>query len=431
MDKDIFVTQEQTLSKGSIFSAMFLVAGTCIGGGMLALPVATGVSGFFPSIAIMAICWAAMTVTALLLVEVSLWFEEGAHVITMTQKILGPIGKSVSWFLYLFICYASIVAYTAGGGIQIASAFHSYFSYPMSKEIGAFLFVGLFTLVIYCGSRFVGRVNTILFVAMILAYLGLVVVGLDEIKPSLLSFRKWGGSLIAVPFLLTAFSFQTMVPSLTPYLKQNPKALRTAIIGGTSIAFLIYAIWQVLILGIVPVDGHNGLAAALMKGEPATQFLRQHVTGAWICSVAQFFAFFAIATSFLGMTLGLFDFLSDGLSIKKEGIGKILLSVLIAVPTLIFAVKFERVFLVALETSGGFGDSILNGMIPLLMVWIGRYWMKFSNSFRVPGGKPLIIILFCFFTFTLILEILIQGNWIPSSYEEYQFLHLEHILDEV
>ena len=42
--------------KGSVLSAMFLVAGTCIGGGMLALPVATGVSGFIPSIAIMHFC---------------------------------------------------------------------------------------------------------------------------------------------------------------------------------------------------------------------------------------------------------------------------------------------------------------------------------------------------------------------------------------
>ncbi|CCB86667.1 amino acid permease [Parachlamydia acanthamoebae] len=423
--------QQQPISRGNIFSAMFLVAGTCIGGGMLALPVATGVSGFIPSLSIMAVCWLAMTLTALFLVEVSLWFEEGAHVITMTQKILGPIGKAVSWFLYLFICYASIVAYTAGGGIQIASALGHYLGLPISKEIGALIFVVFFTFVIYLGSRFVGKVNTILFVAMIAAYLGLVVVGIDEIHPTLLSYQKWNVSLFAVPFLLTAFSFQTMVPSLTPYLKSHPNALRWAIIGGTSIAFVIYAIWQSLILGIIPVGGHNGLAAALIKGEPATQCLHQHVIGTWICTVAEFFAFFAIATSFLGMTLGLFDFLADGLSIKKEGIGKVLLSILIAVPTLLFAVKFERIFLVALETSGGFGDSILNGMLPILMIWIGRYWMNLKGPFKVPGGKPLLAILFLFFTCTLFLEILIQGGWIASPYEEYHLHDLETLIHEV
>ncbi|MBS4168688.1 aromatic amino acid transport family protein [Parachlamydia sp. AcF125] len=422
--------QQQPISRGSIFSAMLLVAGTCIGGGMLALPVATGVSGFVPSLCIMAICWLAMTLTALFLVEVSLWFDEGAHVITMTNKILGPLGKGVSWFLYLFICYASIVAYTAGGGIQIASALGSYFNLQVSKEMGALIFVALFSSVIYLGNRFVGKVNTILFIAMIAAYFGLVVVGIDEIQSVLLSHQKWGVSLFAVPFLLTAFSFQTMVPSLTPYLKSHPNALRWAIMGGTSIAFIIYAIWQSLILGIVPVGGHNGLAAALIKGELATQCLHQHAFGSWFCNVAEFFAFFAIATSFLGMTLGLFDFLADGLSIKKEGMGKFLLSILIALPTLLLAVKFDRIFIVALETSGGFGDSILNGMLPILMVWIGRYWMNLKGSFKVPGGKPLLALLFLFFTCTLLLEILIQGGWISSPYEAFHLPELETLINE-
>jgi len=110
------VESQATVGKGAIISAMFLVGGTCIGGGMLALPVSTGVSGFFPSIAMMFVCWFAMTSTALLLLEISLWMSPGAHIITMTSQILGVPGKIVSWILYLFICYASRVAYTAGGG---------------------------------------------------------------------------------------------------------------------------------------------------------------------------------------------------------------------------------------------------------------------------------------------------------------------------
>lgn len=400
--------------KGSVISAMFLVAGTCIGGGMLALPVATGISGFFPSIIIMSICWIAMTSTALLLLEISLWMEEGVHLITMTSRILGVPGKAVSWFLYLFICYASIVAYTAGGGIQISSAVHHYAGICLSKHIGSVIFLLLFGSVIYCGSRVVGRVNAVLFIAMIAAYFALVGMGIPEVKLELLSQKKWSGALLAVPLLLTSFSFQTMVPSLTPYLKRHAKGLRIAIIGGTFIAFLIYAIWQSLMLGIVPVDGPNGLAEALNRGEPATQFLREHVQNVWLCTIAEYFAFFAIITSFLGIALGLFDFLADGLKIKKDFLGRILLGVLIVVPTLIFATQFERIFLLALDTSGGFGDSILNGIIPVLMVWIGRYRMGYVSEFKLPGGKIFLGIILCFFLFSLVLEILVQaGNLSP------------------
>jgi tyrosine-specific transport protein len=413
---------QEKVRKGSILSAMFLVAGTCVGGGMLALPVATGISGFLPSIAVMLICWLAMTLSALLLIEVSLWMEEGVHLISMTSRILGPFGKAVSWFLYLFICYASLIAYTAGGGFQVATAVSHYLNLPLLKEYGSVLFVVVFGAVIYLGSRVVGRVNAILFIAMVGAYFALVAVGAHEVDSELLSHQQWSGSLIAVPLLLTAFSFQTMVPSLTPYLKSNVSALRWAVIGGTTIALVIYAIWQSLILGIVPVEGPHGLAEALARGEPATQFLKEHVEGPWVYQIAEFFAFFAIITSFLGIALGLFDFLADGLKIRKKGSGKLLLGLLIVVPTLICATQFERVFLVALEISGGFGDSILNGLIPVLMIWIGRYHLKLDKeaSFRLPGGKPLLISLFVFFLCTLSLEILLQTGQMRTIYEPFE-----------
>lgn len=406
----------------NIISAIFLVAGTCIGGGMLALPVATGVSGFFPSIIMMILCWLAMTATALLLLEVSMWMEEGVHMISMTSRILGAPGKMVSWCLYLFICYASLVAYTAGGGVQVALAARDYFGWTIHKDWGATLFILIFGGVVYLGSQVVGRVNAILFMGMVAAYVALVGMGIPEVKNEFLLNYQWSGSLMAIPLLLTAFSFQTMVPSLTPYLKRNIKALRLAVMGGTAIAFLIYAIWQWLILGIVPVDGPNGLAEALRLGEPATQFLREHVEGHWISSIAEYFAFFAIITSFLGIAFGLYDFLADGLKIEKKGKGKVILGALIVIPTLIFATQFERAFLVALETSGGFGDSILNGLIPVMMVWIGRYHLKIGKdeTYGVRGGKPVLVLIFAFFLFTLLLEIALQTGQMATVYEPFE-----------
>lgn len=381
---------------------------------MLALPVATGVSGFFPSFVIMLVCWLAMTASGLLLLEVSMWMKEGVHLISMTSRFLGAPGRILSWVLYLFICYASLVAYTAGGGVQIASAFRDYFAVEISKELGAVIFIAFFGAVVYLGSRIVGRVNAILFVAMVAAYVALVGIGMPEVDGELLLHRHWPTSLMAVPLLLTSFSFQTMVPSLTPYLKRNAAALRLSVVGGTFIALVIYAVWQCLILGIVPVEGPNGLTQALIVGEPATQFLREHVNSRWICVIAEYFAFFAIVTSFLGIALGLFDFLADGLNIKKAGMGNLTLGLLIIVPTMICATYFERAFLVALDISGGFGDSILNGIIPVLMVWIGRYHLGLGKEGRawLPGGRPMLAVLFAFFLFTLGLATLIQAGYL-------------------
>lgn len=419
--------QQESSSPGNVISAIFLVAGTCIGGGMLALPVATGLNGFFPALAIMALCWAAMTISALLLLEVSLWMPEGAHVISMTSKFLGLPGKIAAWILYLFIGYASLVAYTAGGGAQVMHAFHDYLNLPISKDLGALLFLAAFSLVLYLGSRVVGKVNSLLFLAMIGAYLLLISFGIMEINPDLLDNITWGGSLATIPLLLTSFSFQTMVPSLTPYLKRHTNHLRIAIIGGTILTFLIYAIWEALVLGIVPVDGEFGLIAANNQGEPITRFLREHIHAGWICAVAEYFAFFAIVTSFLGIGLGLFDFLSDGLRIEKKGWGNLALGLLIAIPVLFFATQYERIFLIALDATGGFGDTILNGIIPVLMVWIGRYRLKNATGYRLFGGKPLLTATFCFFLFCLIIEILVISGYIRPIYQGYDLPEIHNV----
>lgn len=409
--------QPKAPHKGSIISAIFLVAGTCTGGGMLALPVATGISGFFPSALMMTICWLAMTASALFLLEVNLWLKEGAHVITMSSTILGPVGKAVSWFVFLFISYASLVAYTAAGGSLMMFGVENFLAFKLSKEVGCLLFILIFGGVIYLGNQFVGRVNSILFVALIVSYVALMGTGLSEVKVEKLFHHNWPTAFLAIPLLLTTFSFQTMLPSLTPYLNRNAKALRWAIIAGTTLTFIVYLLWQWLVLGIVPIHGPNSLVKALEMGEPITQFLRTHMKSNLVSTIAEYFAFFALVTSFLGIALGLFDFLSDGLKIKKTARGNVILSVLIIVPVFIFAAYFERIFLLALDTTGGFGDSILNGIIPVLMVWIGRYHLKFPAENRIPGGKPLLILVLLFFCGALILEALVHSGFVCSIFE--------------
>lgn len=372
---------------------------------MLALPLALGTAGFLPSVMVMVACWLAMTITALLLLEVSLWMEEGVHVITMSSRILGLPGKAASWILFLFISYASLVAYTAEGGDMIATTLSNLTGLSIAKGWGALLFILGFGVVIDCGSVLVGRVNAIFFVAMIAAYVLLIGFGFNEIDMSLLSHQHIPTSLMAIPLILTTFSFQTMVPSLTPYLHRHARPLRWAIIGGTTITLIIYVLWQALIMGIVPLEGPMGLAEALRIGEPPTKFLSEHVEGWWIGATAIFFAFFAIVTSFLGIGLGLFDFLSDGLKVEKKGKGKLLLAALIILPTWFFATQFERIFLVAMETTGGIGDALLNGMIPVLMVWVGRYYLGYKGYFRVGGGRVLLVITFIFYLIAFLIEL--------------------------
>jgi tyrosine-specific transport protein len=384
---------------------------------MLALPVATGISGFFPSLVVMLCCWAAMTLTGLLLVEVSLWLEEGAHIISMSSRMLGLPGKIASWILYLFICYASIIAYTAGGGMYIVSVMADYFDIELSRTLGCLIFFLAFGLLVDLGAKIVGRVNTVLFFGMLGAYFLIIGVGVQEIKLVNLLHQRWHFAFLGVPLILTSFSYQTMVPSLTPYLKRNAKHLKISVIGGTSITLIVYIMWQLLVLGIVPAEGPDGLVQALHEGAIATKFIKKATDNIWVVTIAEFFAFFALITSFLGMSLGLFDFLSDGLKIKKAGLGRVKLGLIIAVPTLFFAINYERAFLVAMDISGGFGDTILNGMLPVMMVWVGRYRKNLPAMAGIAGFKIVLILTILFFVYSLGIEVFVHLGLLSSIYD--------------
>lgn len=364
---------------------------------MLALPVSAGVGGYLPSMVWLFVTWLMMTGSSLLLMEASLWMGEGEHLISMSKKLLGPIGQALSWVLYLYICYASLVSYAAGGGDLLTCSWGPE-CLGRAEAIMAIAFV--LTFLVYLGAKITGRINSFLFIGMIGAYVLLIFFGLDKINAPLLAKNSWVTSFFALPILLTSFSHQTMVPSLTPYLKRNAKALRFAIIGGTTIPFLVYAIWLTVILSIVPLEGEKGLIEAYVQGVPTTLFINHHAEGSILVPLMNFFTLFAIITSFLGIALGLFDFLADGLKLNKVTLG-----LLIWIPVVFFAIFYERAFIVAMETTGGVGDAILTGLIPIAMVWVGRYRKQFTSEWGLPGGKPLLVLLAIAFFAILCIEL--------------------------
>src|SRR5579872_4553273 len=100
-----------TSSVNKIVGGAMLVAGTCIGAGMLGLPVSTAAGGFFPSVGAFFFCWFMMLMSALFMLEVSLWYPEETNFITMAKSTLGRKGEIVAWCAYVLFLYAIMTAY--------------------------------------------------------------------------------------------------------------------------------------------------------------------------------------------------------------------------------------------------------------------------------------------------------------------------------
>lgn len=380
----------------SILRGALLVAGTTIGGGMLALPVMTGLGGFLPSLLIYFLCWAFMFATGLLFLEISQWSGENANLVTMAEVTLGWPGKIAAWMLYLFLFYCLTLAYVVGCGELIAGWLPF-----LPSTWGPWLFTLLVAPLVYAGAKVVGKWNLFLMAGLGLSFVGFVFLGIPYIDLNLLTYANWGGALVALPITFTSFAYQGIIPTLVEYMHHDIAKSRKAILIGTLIPLAAYILWQCLILGIVPPFGPNGLVEAMEKGQNAVQPLKEILNNPIVYSLSQSFAFFALITSFFGVTLGLVDFWVDGLSLEKNGKNKALICLAIFVPVLLIQSFNPHIFLKALELAGGVGCAALLGLMPILMVMAGRYRQKRRADYHLKGGAPLLLLMLLFVLFEL------------------------------
>lgn len=387
---------------GTTFGGSLLIAGTSIGGGMLALPVLTSLGGFIPSIVIYFCCWLFMACTGLLFLETSLWMKKESNIVSMANFTLGKPGKIFAWILYLFLFYCLTLAYIVGCSNLTVDLLGG----DLPAWIGSLIFLVVFVPFVYAGAQIVGKLNIFLMLGLAVSFCIFVAIGYHYVKPELLNYRNWKLSLLGLPIAFTSFAYQGIIPTLVNYLHHDVKKIRTSILIGSFIPLVTYIIWQWLILGIVPTQGPHGLAEALEKGENAVYPLKFFINSQAVYIVGQYFAFFALVTSFFGVTLGLVDFLADGLQVKKTSLSKLYLCALVFIPPFIVSLYFPHIFLIALDYAGGFGCALLLGLLPVLMVWSGRYHLGLKSEFALPGGKASLVLLLLFVLFELTCEIL-------------------------
>jgi len=387
------------MKENKLIGGILLVSGTTIGAGMLALPVITGYAGFFPSLFLLLLFWVYMTYTAFLVLEVNLWGGDHTNLISMAHKTLGRWGEAVSWVTYLFLLYALTTAYIAGSGPIIAEFIDGIFGYTVPPFVGSIPLLLIFGFCVYRGTKTVDFVNRILMLGLVAAYVIMLIFITPHIHPQQLLHRDWKSLALAVSIVATSFGFHIIIPTLTTYLHKDVSQLKKTILIGSVIPLIVYILWELLTLGIIPLEGNHGIEQGLQDGSNGAHLLSAFLGNPYLSWTARFFSFFAIVTSFLGVSLSLTDFLSDGLKIKKSKRGKDLLYLLTFGPPIAFTIMDPRAFLSALEYAGAFGVVIILGLIPALMVWKGRYHHHYPSRFKTPGGK---ITLVCVMVFSLL-----------------------------
>ncbi|MFY7843435.1 MAG: amino acid permease [Rhabdochlamydiaceae bacterium] len=385
-----------------LLGGILLVAGTSIGVGMLALPVATAEGGFLPSVLVYIVCWLFMLCTGLLILECCLWMPKGANLTTLASRLLGKGGTILCWITYLYLFSCLMIAHVTAGGHSINQFFFNALPFSLSSLI----YITLFAPFVYLGAKWVDRINLILMLGVISTYIIFVGGGIQEINFKLLSHMNWAKAWLPLPLVFTAFGYQGLIPTLLTHLDRNVSKVRICLFFGTLIPLFIYVIWEFLVLGIVPLEGDFGLLEAFKKGENAIAPLIRFTNHSYLSLVGQYFAFFTMTTSMFGLSIAFIDFLIDGLKLKGKKFQKTTPFLIVFVLPMLVSWVDPEIFLTALNYAGGYGVALLLGAMPILMVWRGRYTFKFGTKMeQLKGGKITLFLLFVFVLFEIYLQI--------------------------
>ena len=391
------------VSYSRIIGALLLIVGTSVGGGMLALPLATASMGFWPACLYLFLTWLVMTAGALLIMEVNSWLPVNSHLISMAAHTIGRTGQALTWLTYLLLLYSLLAAYIAGGQDVLMSLSMGW-GHHLRAPFAALLFLLIFSSVVYSGIRQVDWVNRIIMLIKLGTYLGLVFTLFPLAKmPKFPEFSQHiahqeTALLAATPILMvmiTAYGFAIIVPSLRYHLNNNLNVLRRVLWIGSFIPLILYIVWEALIFSVLPTTGPDSLTSISQSNTPVAALMQSlnhvsaHSSLGWFANI---FTSVCVVTAFLGVSLALFDFLADGLSMSKSGRSGFSLYLLTFIPPLMLVFIGKRVFLYALSLGGVFCVFLLM-LLPAWMAWAGRYQKGYPNQYRLLGGKLSLILL--------------------------------------
>ncbi len=393
------------------FGACFLVAGTTIGAGMLAMPTTNAFSGFFPILFLLIFVWACMLSTAWIFLDVHLFAGVQTNLLTMSEKMLGKPAKILCWALYLLLLYSLTAAYIAGASSTLGFFLQSFLAISVKKEMIASVLVGLFSFFLYFGTRSCDWINRVFMSALVLCYIALLMGIFPEMDLQLLQHEDAQLMPIAIPVILTSFGFHIVIPTLSTYLSGDKVQLRRVIFLGSFLALIVYILWELVTLGSIPLQGKNSFQTAWIHAESITNIISSIIQSPWVKIAAFSFSFFAILTSFLGVSLSLSDFLSDGLSLKSATYRKICSLLLTFFPPLLFVLVYPKAFIAALEYAAIF-VAILLGIYPTLM------------AFRLPSYQSLckkayLFVLLGVFSAIIVLAVLQENGYFAAMLTRY------------
>lgn len=382
-------------SSKSILGGSMIIAGTSVGVGIFTLPVASKELWFFPSCFLFILIAYVMYSSGLYFCEVAARMKNPATSIpNMADCVLGKRGYFAANAAVIFICYILIYAYISAGSSILGEVTKSFSDfYIFSDGMNSLLFSLIFSSIVFAGSKAVDKSSVVILFAMIATF----VIGISGFIPDLninnLMQPPAGGYFsffYAIPFFVVSFGYHTAIPSLLKHYDLNFTKVTRSLFYGVILTLFFYISWIAVSFGFL---SYNDLPSLEASGSNAQDVLNLLFSGGGYQAISMF-GYFAVISSFLGIGLGLFDFVIDSLKLEAKKFGNIYAALIAFTPSTLLSITYPNGFVSAIGFSAIFASFLLL-LLPSLMCLKLRSTTadyKTDGKFFVTGGYPRLLL---------------------------------------
>ncbi|MBR1479960.1 MAG: amino acid permease [Alphaproteobacteria bacterium] len=358
-------------------TAILLVAGTCIGGGTIALPIALAKLGVAASLTIMLLTWLLAYYTSLVSVELNLQSEHGLSLGALGRAFSGKVAAFIGDASVKVLSYALLAVYIYGISSIIQKLAETYWGYTFSSFAIETWISAIIVVILLAPIKLISKVNYVAFLVFVTIFLTLVAIIAEGVNWHNI---PWGvntdssGIASVVTVVFTSFGYQVIFHTLRDYCGRNSVMLRRVFLIGSFIPAVVYMLWTSGVLSVISIS------------EPA--FFTQMIAGkidvgdivARLAAISKFpnfqimvwwMSIFAIFTSIIGVGVGLVGSLD--LSLQKISrlssatfVRRCVVALIVVLPTYIVAAVVPNAFIRVL----GFAGSILVVVAILLPIYL-------------------------------------------------------------
>ncbi|MBQ9335179.1 MAG: amino acid permease [Alphaproteobacteria bacterium] len=334
-------------------TSVLLVAGTCIGAGMIALPLALAKLGIIPSLVVMLSAWFLTYYPSLVSVELNLQSEHGLSLGLLGRKFSGKKAEMLGEISVKLLSYALLSAYIYGGASIIQKLISNTWTFAVTETVLSGAIIVLLLLPI----KIISKVNNMAFIGFIGLFLLLIVKIVTCIDPAITPWKvspNLSNVASIATIVFTSFGYQVIFHTLRDYCGRDVKMLKRAFFYGSIIPMVIYMIWTCGVLAVIYkadkefysliVDGNVEVGDLVKALSEIFRFSGLQIVIWWV-------SIFTILTSIIGVGLGLIE--SYHLSLRKKlKYSKLVSAIVTIVPSYIIATIVPNAFIKTLGMAG-------------------------------------------------------------------------------